>query len=130
MGVRFPSQGSNTIVNTTLVTTAETVLFTTPGLNISLDFSQVLIFWWIMLTIGTGTTSFVPSIRRGTTTAGTRITLGAATTVTAGNAVSLSGCYPDIPGAVAGQQYSLTGTQNAATANGTVSDGALIVFAL
>jgi len=132
MGVRLPSVATAPQpAAVTLVTTAETVILTSPPLNLSLDFEQVLLFWWATVVIGTGTTSVNILYKRGTTVGGVRINAsGVNVQVTAGNTVTLSGCYADVPGAVAGQQYVVTLTQNAATANGSANDGALIALAL
>jgi len=132
MGVRLPSVATPpqpTITN--IVTTAETIVLTSPPLNIPLDFSQILLFWWLTMTVGTTTTAVFVRIRRGNALTGTNLFQVATTSTAAGgNALSLSGCYGDIPGAVAGQQYVLTIQQTAATANGQLNDGALIAVVL
>lgn len=130
MGVRFPSVGNNTIVNTTLVTTAETIVATSQPLTLALDFALITILWWVEVTFGTGTTTIVPRIRRGNTLTGSAINVGAGLNATAGQSVILNGVYVDTPGAVAGQQYSLTLAQGAATANGSIQDVAIVVFSL
>lgn len=131
MGVRFPSQQSATFVGPLPASAAETVILTSPPLNISLDFATILIQWACDILAGTGTTALVFRLRRGTTTAGTLVNAAAWThTLAAGNTAVMSGCYFDTPGAVAGQQYSLTVVQTAATGAGTFNDGALLAFAL
>ncbi len=130
MGVRFPSVSSNTILNSPIVTSAETVVVTTPPLNLALDFAQILLFWYIVLTVGAAGNAIIPRLRRGTTIAGTLVNVAFNQTAVAGNIVASSGSYADTPGAVAGQQYSLTMQVNAATANSTVQDVSLIAFAL
>src|SRR5258708_30263562 len=65
MGVRFPSVPSTTIVASPGGST-ETVICTTPPLNISLDFAQDILLWYLMITAGTGTISLVPLLRRCT----------------------------------------------------------------
>ncbi len=130
MGVRFPSGGTNTILGSVPATGAETVLFTTPQLILPLDFAQVFLFWELVHTIGTGTTSYTVRLRRGTTTGGTLINIANSTNTTAGNNVRASGCYTDIPGAVTGQQYSLSVSGVATTGAFTTLDGTLIAFAL
>ncbi|SRR6266849_4145419 len=129
MGVRFPSVASTTIV-TVSVPAAETVIVTTPPLNISLDFAQIILLWYVLLTSGTGTTSLVYLLRRGTTTAGALLNVSAIDQTTAGNNTRRSGVYVDTPGAVAAQQYSLTLAQTGLTVNGTVLDVCMIAFAL
>ncbi len=131
MGVRFPSIASSTFVGPLPASAAETVILTTPPLNISLDFSQIFLQWACDILAGTGTTALVFRLRRGTTAAGTLINAAAWThTLAAGNSAVLSGAYFDTPGAVAGQQYSLTVSQTGAAAAGTFNDGALLAFAL
>ena len=65
MGVRFPSVATTTSVGVLPATGAETVVATTPPLNIPLDFAQVLLFWWFVGNTGAGTVGLVASIRRG-----------------------------------------------------------------
>jgi hypothetical protein len=130
MGVRFPGQGSTTIVNASVVTTAQTIICTTPPLNLPLDGALVMIFWWAVFATGSGVTSIIQNILRGATLTSTRINLGGSIAATASSNTNLSGSYVDTPGAVAAQQYSLALTQGAATGNGTVSDVCLIAFAL
>ncbi len=130
MGVRYPSVSSNTLVNATVVTTTETVIVTTPPLTLALDFATVLLFWDIALVTGASTTSIVVRLRRGTTVTGTLVNIAQNDTITTASAVRRGGCYFDVPGAVGGQQYSLTVQQNAATANGSITDANLIAFAL
>ncbi len=131
MGVRFPSVATTTIVNALPASGAETVILTTPPLNLALDFEQIFIFWYCTLFLGTGTATLLTSLRRGTTVAGALLTSGLSPlTVTAGNNEMVSGCFIDTPGAVAGQQYSLTMAQNIATVAGTLRDVCMIAFAL
>lgn len=130
MGVRFPGAGNITLVTTTLVTTAETIVLTSQPLNLALDFEQVLILFMADILAGTNTTAITLRIRRGASLTGALVstTLGGA--ATAGTSAMWSGCYVDSPGAIAGQQYSLTAQQTAASANGTVNDGCIVVVAL
>ena len=131
MGVRFPSVSSNVLVSGVLVTTAETVICTTPQLTLPLDFAQVIILFFCALTTGVGTTNINWKIRRGTTVAGAVVAgPGVNLTAAAGTNPYVSGVAVDVPGAVAGQQYSLTLTQFAATGNGAVDDAVMLAFAL
>lgn len=131
MGVRFNSIASTTFVGPLPASAVETVILTTPLLNPALDFSQVFILWACDILAGTGTTALVFRLRRGTTAAGALVNAAAWThTLAAGNSAVVTGCYPDSPGAIAGQQYSLTVSQTGATAAGTFNDGSLIAFAL
>lgn len=131
MGVRYPSVFSNTFIGPLPAGAAETVVLTTPPLTLPLDGAAVFIIWCANILTGATTTFLNFNIRRGTTTAGTVIHLQSfAVPVTAGSKAQGAGCYFDTPGAVAGQQYTLTVSQQAATAAGTWEDGALLAFAL
>jgi hypothetical protein len=131
MGVRFPSVASNTFVGPLPANATETVILTTPPINEPVDNAQVILLWFTSITAGTSTTSFQFKIRRGTTITGPVILAGTCfvTVVAAQNYIS-SGCYFDLPGIVAGQQYSLTIIQGAATVAGTFLDGALMALVL
>ncbi|SRR5216684_5160125 len=130
MGVRFPSVQSNTLVNANVGINTETVVVTTPPLNISLDFSVILLIWYMLHAIGTTAVSTTYRIRRGTAVAGTLVNVAQALTGVAGNIVLGSGFYFDTPGAVAGQQYSLTCIDPASTVAGAIQDAAMLAFAL
>lgn len=131
MGVRFPQVASNVFVGPLPASAVETVILVSPPLNISLDFSQIVLLWACQILAGTGTTALVFRLRRGTTAAGTLVNVApwTLTLAAAANGIA-SGAYPDTPGAVAGQQYALTCSQTGATAAGTFVDGSLIAFAL
>ncbi len=132
MGVRFPSVNvAQNFGNVNTQNTLETLIYTTPGLNISLDFATILLFWWMLYNPGASTTAATVRIRRGAGITGTLVDLGLTVpAVVAGTKINLSGCYVDTPGAVAAQQYSLTIQQTAGTGAGAVNDGMLIAFAL
>jgi len=132
MGVRFPSVFTNTFIGPLPANATETVIATTPPLTITLDFAQVLLFWACSFSVvGASVTSHSFRIRRGTTAAGTVVFVATfANNATAGGFSTTSGVYADTPGAVAGQQYSLTVAQNAATGAGTINDLALIAMTL
>jgi hypothetical protein len=130
MGVRFVSNGNNTIVNTTVTTTTETVVATTPATNLTLDYQQVLLFWYFVFTTGAATTALTVRLRRGTTISGTLLNVATSTPVSASSAYYLSGCYTDIPGIVAEQQWSITIQAAGATGNGTVNDACIALIAL
>ncbi len=130
MGVRFPSVQSIVLVNASVGINTETVVVTTPPLNISLDFSTILLFWYMVHTVGTTATSTNYKIRRGTTIAGALVNVSVNVQQTAGQNVFGSGFYFDTPGAVAGQQYSLTCIDPGSTVVGTITDAALLAFAL
>jgi hypothetical protein len=123
MGVRWASQVTTTIVNATLVTTAETVVATTGPINLLIDAALVALYWLVFVTTGAGTGQLTYRIRRGTTTAGTLVNaLAWQDAAAASTAYVRGGCYVDSPGSVAEQVYSLTMQQTGATGNGTVGD--------
>jgi len=130
MGVRFPSVASNTILNSPIITSAQTIICTTPPINEPVDNAQVLLWWWYNVTLGTTVTSITVRIHRGTATSGQVINVVSAFTATASTGVALSGCYFDFPGIVAGLQYSLDFQQNGAGSNATVNDVCMIAMVL
>jgi hypothetical protein len=130
MGVRFPSVQSNTLLNASVGINVETPVCTTPPLNLPLDNAVVLLFWYIVHFIGTTAATTRYLIRRGTTIAGTLVNVSANLTGTAGNQVLGSGFYFDTPGAVAGQQYTLSCIDPASTVAGGIADAALLAFVL
>jgi hypothetical protein len=108
--------------DTTLVTTAETVLATlvipsTPGPG-----TPVNIRGWAQITLGTGTTAVTMRVRRGADATGTLI--GEANPeqifTAAGSTESHSIEVRDAPGELANQSYVLTVAQTGASANGSV----------
>lgn len=131
MGVRFPSVATTTFIGPLPANATETVILTTPPINEPIDNAQVILYWMAAITAGTSVTGHNFRIRRGTTTAGAVIGANAWTfTTVATNNTVVSGCYVDLPGIVAGQQYSLTVIQQAATVAGTFNDGCLIAMVL
>ncbi len=130
MGVRWATVFSTTIVNATIVTTAETIVVTTPPINLTLDGALVLLMWYVNALAGAGTTNWTYLLRRGTLVASPLINVNFSENATAAVGISRGGSYVDSPGLVAEQQYSLTLTQSGATGNATVRDVflAAIVF--
>lgn len=130
MGVRFP-QVSSTTIQTASIPTTETLVGLSPPLTISLDFSLIIILGYVNWTIGTNGTAMTVRLRRGNGVSGAAV-LGTPIVNTFAAATSLSTqfCYVDTPGAVAGQQYSLTLQQTAGTGNGSANDVCIIAFAL
>lgn len=131
MGVRFPSVATTTLSTLLPANANETVILVAPPLNISLDFAQIVLQWFTSIIAGTGTTAFVFRIRRGVGVTGAIVGLTTWTdNVVVGSSTLSSGVYVDTPGAVGGQQYSLTISQTGATAAGTYNDGCFLAFAL
>lgn len=131
MGVRFPSVATTTFIGPLPASAAETLVFTTPPINEPIDNAQVLLFWSCVITPGTSTTSLVYRVRRGTLVTSPLVNAAAwSFTTVAANLLFNSGWYPDNPGVVAGQQYSLTVVQTADTVAGAFVDGAMIAMVL
>jgi hypothetical protein len=131
MGVRLPSAGNQVLQNALPANNTEVIVLTSQPINISLDFQQVLIFWYISIQAGTSTASIGVKLRRGATTAGLLLNgANAGITLAAGQAQNLTGCWIDTPGAVAGIQYSIGLVQTGATGAGTMLDQSILVMAL
>ena len=131
MGVRYPTAVSTTLVTANIVTSAETVVVTSPPLTLTLDFSQVLLWYAVYLGAnGAGSVNIIATIRRGAAVGGTQVSVQQRSVASPGNVTFISGVYVDTPGAVAGQQYSITITMQAATTNTSVTDVCLLAAAL
>jgi hypothetical protein len=131
MGVRFPSVATNTFVGPLPGTAAETVVLTTPPINEPIDNAQVLLFYAIDISPGATVASHVFRLRRGPLATSPLVNVvNFVTTVTTPARLESSGMYFDFPGIVAGQQYSLTVVQTAATGAGNFNDGVLIAMVL
>jgi len=128
-GVRFPAVDSQAIV-TVNFQNAEVALVTNPPFTPSFDGSRIFLIWYLAVTLGTGFTNLTLRVRRGSGTGGTLVNVALAATVTASQALYFSGSYADTPGAVAGQQYTLTAQGTGATGNATVNDVSMLAFAL
>jgi hypothetical protein len=131
MGVRYPSVQTNVFIGPAPASATEFVVCTTPPFSPPVDNGVVYLHWFMKFLTGTGTTSLVVQLRRGTTTGGTLVNLSSATfgIGAAANGI-LAGSYFDAPGVVAGQQYSLTCAQTGASAAGTWGDQALMAYVL
>lgn len=107
--------------DTPLVTTAETVVATVVVPSVPGPGSTIVVEAHCQLTVGTGTTSITPRIRRGSTTAGTLVGEANAQGVSgaAGSTEDVGLTVDDTPGEVVNQSYVLTVQQGAATGNGT-----------
>lgn len=119
MGVHFPSAATTVFVANVPASGADTVIITTPPLNLILNFAQVLIWWYLLIAVGTDTTAVTVRLRRGALITSTVVNVPAVTPATAGTTISLAGSYIDTPGAVAGQQYSIS-------LQGTATTGAMV----
>lgn len=126
MPVPWPRQTStSSTTDVALSTTTETAVLTLSGVSLDGPSQSVLVFGYAAVTTGAGTTSLTFRVRRGTGVTGTVV--GEPATVKAGASESVSGAISviDSPGEVAGQAYTLTVQQVAATANGTVTEAAV-----
>ena len=131
MGVRFPTVSTTTFIGPLPANANETIVLTTPGLTLPLDNAQVILLWRAVLVSGVGTNAFIWRIRRGTSLTGALVMASSDVMAVGSNATqSSSGFYVDTPGAVGGQQYTLTISENGATAAGTWNDGCLMAFVL
>lgn len=131
MGVRFPSVFTNTFIGPLPANATETVLCTTPLLTPSLDGAPIFLQWFCTILAGASVTGHTFRIRRGTTSGGVFVGAGSWVDVAAaGVQRNHSGNYNDLPGAISGQQYSLTLVQTAATGAGTLTDVYMLAFSL
>lgn len=112
--------------DTTLVTTAETVVATLAGISTSLVGQRVKLRGWVQLTLGAATTTVTLRVRR-TSVTGTLV--GEANPVAIPSAAATTGefeiCVEDSPGEIAGGTYVLTAEQASATGNGTALQSSL-----
>lgn len=108
------------IADTNIVTTAETVAATLPGVNTRDRLEPVAVSGVAQVTAGVGTTALTPRVRRGVDATGVLVGEGNPLTVAAGNTLGVPFAAVDVPGEVAGQSYVLTVQQTAATGNGTI----------
>lgn len=131
MGVRFPSVFTTTLLGTVPSNGAETIILTTPPLNLPLDGAQVFLGWYLTPTAGAGSTGAVVTIRRGALLTSPVVLPGpTGTVVTAGAGATLAGWWVDTPGIVGGQQYTLTVSGAGTTGAWTMNQGCLLAFVL
>lgn len=131
MSARLPSTWTNTLTNALPGSAVETIIATLPPLNITWDVVPILLFWFLSVQAGTGTTALVFKLRRGAVIGGTSISLYTwQQTVVAASYYLINGTYFDIPGIVAGQQYVLTCSQTGATGGGSIQDLAMLAISL
>lgn len=119
MGAR--SYSSEVTANTTLVTTAETVVATISNVSTYQPGEKIHLSAQAQLTTGVGTTAVTPRIRRDSVTGtvvneANAITIGAAAGSTESFEVQ---CEDSFSGEVANQTYVFTLEQAGASANGT-----------
>lgn len=124
MARQYENQLSGTV---NVVTTTETVALVTPPVSTTFAGDQIDIEGKVNMLAGTGTTACVLRIRRGNGITGTVVGVAETDTLAAGSSESFPLQAVDTPGDVAGQVYSLTIQQTAATGNGTVQSAASCV---
>lgn len=129
MGVRFPSVFSTTVLNSPVVTTAETIVVTAPPFSPPIDLGSVFIYALVVGGGAASTTNTTLRLYRGTTTGGTLVGVPLISSWGAGTKF-MSAYWVDQPPIVAGQQYSVSWQNAAATANETISAVTLALFAL
>jgi hypothetical protein len=120
------TQATKTASGVTATTTAETAIVTSDNIPYSTwqasgPFEGVEIRGVLSVLTGTACTAVTVTVRRGAGTGGTIV--GAARVHTIGAAVNgqIAFCELDSAPNAAGQQYTVTATQTAATGNATVS---------
>lgn len=111
--------------NQTIVTTTELAVVTVTGVNTPQGGGRVILEGELQIAIGTTTSSVTLNIRRGTGITGTIIATTSQGVPTAGSTFTIPIQGVDNLGEAAGQSYTLTVTQTAATANGTASNATL-----
>lgn len=130
MGARNPTAFSTTIANA-IVGAGETVVCVTPPISPIYDSTPVMLWFWANLVAGASTTNVQVRIYRGTSTAGVRLNVNVlGITTVAGNTVQPGGCYFDVPGSVAQQQYCFTLTCSNASGGSTLNDVAMLAIIL
>jgi hypothetical protein len=119
--------GNYVTADTSIVTTAETAAITSDGFTPPTDGAKLIISGVINITTGASVTGAVIRVRRGVGVAGALVgetephNIGAAVTDDVSYQVT------DSPGAVAGQQYTATVVQTAATGNGIINNASINV---
>lgn len=110
-----------TVANANVVTTNETVAQVSPALSVTQDGDPIQVTGTVSFTTGTATTAVTVRCRRGNGITGTVVGTAEVDTLAAAVSAPISVDFLDFPGAVAGQVYSITVQQTAATGNGTVN---------
>jgi hypothetical protein len=120
------------VTNVTLVTTAETLIITSPRIAVTRRLVTAFVLAVAQLTTGAATTTVTPRIRRGPLVTdplvgeANAVTLGAA----AGSTEQFFGFASEELVGLADVQYSFTLAQAAATGNGTALQAAILVLLL
>ncbi len=123
----FQSKFSTSSVN--IPTTTETAILTTDPIAVSSPGALIRILGFVGFLTGTATTFLTIRIRRGSGIAGALVGGAIGLSVAAAQNYSVPIEAEDTPGEVAGQQYTITAQQTAATGNGTATPATLITTA-
>jgi hypothetical protein len=110
-----------------VVTTNETAAVTSPPVTPSTDGGEITITGVVNITTGTGTTAVTVRVRRGNGVSGALVGETMPHTLAAAASADIAFQVTDTPGAVAGQQYTATVVQTAASGNGTVNNASISV---
>jgi hypothetical protein len=115
-----------------LVTTAETVIVSSPLVTMEEQTQQFLIIGWAQVTTGANATSITAKLRRGTTTSGTLVNEANAVAdgIAAAKTSDVLVMALESQANLAAAQYSLTITQAGASGNGNVLQAGIVVIAL
>lgn len=116
------------VTDVNVVTTNETAAITTAPVSVTLDGDPIYISGSLNFTTGASTTSVTVRCRRGVGVAGALVQETEPYTIGAAANATIPFGFQDIPGAVAGQQYTITIQQTAATGNGTVNNAEATLF--
>lgn len=120
---------ANSITNQTVTTTTETIIATSPKVVTPKDNGFVAILAVCTITLGTGTTSLLMQLRKGTTVAGAVVgNPQNRNGISAGLTYTQVLLNVDTYSITDGVQYVLTVTCNAATANSTVQEAAILIL--
>ena len=109
-----------TVVDLPLVTVAETDTVEVTGITTGRPGKRIRIRGWAQVTAGVAATGITARIRSGQGVAGAVLGEGNPVTIAVGQTLPVSIEVEDVPGDVAGQAYTMTLQQVAATGNGSV----------
>ena len=125
---KYQSVLSTTVIANIPAAPTEGVIATTPPFEVPFDSQQILVLAQFGFTVGAAVTNILIRLRRGTLITSPAIDNGGVSqNVTAGAFGFFVVTAQDIPGIVAGVQYSVTGTNTGGAAVTVVSTATLIV---
>lgn len=111
--------------DTPVVTTAETAAVVSDPVSTGSGAEEITINGAVSITTGTGTTAVTLRCRRGSGVAGAVVGETEPVTIGAAASANIPYSFSDTPGEVAGQLYTLTVQQTAASANGTINNASI-----